>query len=127
MNEFALDLLAMLLRTTIFLSGAAIAIGLLLKFGRPASPVVHRTAWLLVLLTGWFWWRLPVAIPYVETAAARVSSAVPWWRSNLATSTTSKRIRQCPAGKSYRQILRSWGNYRQTGAWLRQSGQIGHW
>ena len=76
MNEVALGVLTALLRTTAFFSGAAIAVGLLLKFGRPASPVVHRAAWLLVLLTGWLWWRLPVTIPYVETAAEPVPPAV---------------------------------------------------
>ena len=69
MNGGALGLLVVLLRTTVFLGGAAIAVRLVLKFGRPASPAVHRVVWLLVLLTGWFWWRLPVTIPYHETAA----------------------------------------------------------
>ena len=69
MNGVALGLLVVLLRTTVFLGGAAIAVRLALKFGRPASPAVHRVVWLLVLLTGWFWWRLPVTIPYHETAA----------------------------------------------------------
>ncbi len=70
MNGYGLALLVMLLRTTVFLSAAAIAVRLVLKFGRPASPTVHRAVWLLVLLTGWFWWRLPVTIPYYEAAPA---------------------------------------------------------
>ena len=69
MNGVALGLLAALLRTTGFLGGATIIVRLVLHVGRPASPAVHRATWLLVLLTGWFWWRLPVAIPYHEMAA----------------------------------------------------------
>jgi beta-lactamase regulating signal transducer with metallopeptidase domain len=66
----AVGVLSLLLRTTLFLSVAAIFMRLLLKFGRPASPWVHRMAWVLVLLPGWFWWRLPVTVPYREPIAA---------------------------------------------------------
>ena len=77
MNEVAGGLLVVLLRTTVLLGGAAIAVRLVLKFGRPASPAMHRVVWLLVLLTGWFWWRVPVTIPCRETAVVKqVPSAV---------------------------------------------------
>ena len=68
MNEIAASLLATLLRMSLFLGAAALAVQLLLKFARPGSSRVHRVAWFLVLLQGWFWWRLPVTIPCYEPA-----------------------------------------------------------
>jgi beta-lactamase regulating signal transducer with metallopeptidase domain len=70
-------LLGALLRTSLFLAAAAAVVQLLLRFVRPGSPRVHRIAWLLVLLQGWFWWHLSVAIPYYEPAVAEQASAAP--------------------------------------------------
>ena len=78
MNEMATNLLVALLRTSLLLAAAALAVQLLLKFASPGSSQTHRAAWLLVLLAGWFWWRLPVVIPYYEPAIVTqaASSAV---------------------------------------------------
>ncbi len=77
MNEIAAGLSMALLRTTLFLGAAALAVQLLLKFARPGSSRVHRVAWFLVLLQGWFWWRLPVTIPCYEPAVVEQIAAAP--------------------------------------------------
>ena len=71
MNEIAASLSMALLRMSLFLGAAALAVQLLLKFARPGSSRVHRAAWFLVLLQGWFWWRLPVTIPCYEPAVVK--------------------------------------------------------
>ncbi len=45
MNEIAASLLATLLRMSLFLGAAALAVLILLKFARPSSSRVHRAAW----------------------------------------------------------------------------------
>jgi beta-lactamase regulating signal transducer with metallopeptidase domain len=77
MNEIAASLLVTLLRMSLFLGAAAMVVQFLLKFARPGSSRVHRAAWLLVLLQGWFWWRLPVTIPYYEPAVVEQVSSPP--------------------------------------------------
>ena len=57
MNEIAASLSGALLRMSLFLAAAALAVQILIKFARPGSSRVHRVAWFLVLLQGWFWWR----------------------------------------------------------------------
>jgi len=77
MTEMAAGLSLALLRTSLFLGAAALAVQLLLSFARPGSSRVHRMAWLLVLLQGWFWWRLPVTIPCYEPAVVEQIAAAP--------------------------------------------------
>ena len=77
MNEIAAGLSVALLRMSLFLGAAALAVQLLLKFARPGSSRVHRVAWLLVLLQGWFWWRLPVTIPCYEPAVVKQVASAP--------------------------------------------------
>jgi beta-lactamase regulating signal transducer with metallopeptidase domain len=77
MNEIAASLLVTLLRMSLFLGAAALALQLLLKFARTGSSRVHRAAWFLVLLQGWFWWRLPVTIPCCEPAVVKQVSSAP--------------------------------------------------
>ena len=71
MNGIACGSLVVLLRTTLFLTAAAIAMRLVLTWARPTSPALHRVAWLLVLATGWCWCRLPVTIQYPGTALVK--------------------------------------------------------
>ena len=77
MNEIAFDLSLTLLRTSLFLAAAALAVQVLLKFARPGSSRLHRAAWLLVLLQGWFWWRLPVNIPCYEPSVVKATPSAP--------------------------------------------------
>ncbi len=77
MNEIAAGLSMALLRTSLFLGAAALAVQLLLKFAHPGSSRVHRVAWFLVLLQGWFWWRLPVSIPCYEVAVVEPIASAP--------------------------------------------------
>ncbi len=65
MNEFCLALLTNLLRTTAYLSAAAVLVGILLKIGRCQSPRVHRVAWCLVLLQGLLFVRIPWSIAWL--------------------------------------------------------------
>ena len=63
MNIPHLELLALLLRATVFLSVAALAVYGILRVTCPRSPVIHRTAWLLVLLQGILLIRIGVDLP----------------------------------------------------------------
>ncbi len=69
MNEFCLALLTNLLRTTAYLSAAAILVGVLLKISRCQSPRVHRLAWCLVLLQGLLFVRIPWSIAWLPRPA----------------------------------------------------------
>jgi hypothetical protein len=77
MSEAANDLLLVLARTTLSLSAAGLVTWLLLWLARPRSPTIHRTAWLLVLLQGWLWLRVPVTVPYYPVTDASRSMEVP--------------------------------------------------
>jgi beta-lactamase regulating signal transducer with metallopeptidase domain len=77
MNEIAASLSVALLRMSLFLGAAALAVQLLLVFAGPGSPRVHRAAWFLVLLQGWFWWRLPVTIACYQPAVVKQASSAP--------------------------------------------------
>ena len=77
MNEIAASLSVALLRMSLFLAAAAIAVQLLLRLARVGSPRIHRLAWLLVLAQGWLWWRLPVTIPCYEPAPPKQVSSLP--------------------------------------------------
>ncbi|MEN6492771.1 MAG: M56 family metallopeptidase, partial [Thermoguttaceae bacterium] len=74
----ATTLLTTLGRTTLALGAAAIVVQLLLWLARPQSPRVHRAAWLCVLLVGWLWLRVPVAIPYDVPASRAVDAPAPF-------------------------------------------------
>lgn len=73
MNIPHLELLTLLLRATVFLSVAALAVHGILRITRPRSPVVHRTAWLLVLLQGILFVRIGVDLPVLETAKSQTN------------------------------------------------------
>jgi len=66
MNESAMSLLVVLARTTLFLAAAAVVVRAMLAATGCSSPKAHRAAWLLVLLQGWLFLQLTVAIPYYE-------------------------------------------------------------
>jgi len=55
-------------RTTLFLTVAAVLVAVVLRLSRIGSPWAHRAAWCLVLLVGWLFIRLPVAIPWYEAS-----------------------------------------------------------
>ena len=71
MNELSISVLLAVGRTTILLAVAALVAGGLLGLVRSSSPVVHRMAWCLVLVVGWLFLRVPVAIPYGESVAQK--------------------------------------------------------
>jgi beta-lactamase regulating signal transducer with metallopeptidase domain len=76
MNAVAASELVVLLRLSLFLGAAALAVEVVLKVARLNSSRIHRAAWFLVLLQGWFWWRLPVTVPcYAPAVVKEVSSA----------------------------------------------------
>ena len=60
------ELLMGLLRTTVLLSVAAIAVWLLVKAVRVSSPKIQRAACCLVLLQGWIFIQVPVEIPFYD-------------------------------------------------------------
>ena len=65
-------LLETLARTTLWLTGCGLLAWLVLRVARPSGPAVHRAAWLLVLVVGWTFVRLPLTVP---VTAPVVSSA----------------------------------------------------
>jgi beta-lactamase regulating signal transducer with metallopeptidase domain len=66
MNDVASLLLWSLGRTTLWLAVAALVTTLLLRIARPSWPSAHRLAWLVVLLVGWSFIRLPLTVPWYE-------------------------------------------------------------
>ena len=82
MNGLAIGFLMALLRTTVSLLVAALVVEFVLRWVRPVSPRIHRVVWLLVLVQGWFWWQLPLRIPYAapthpQAVAAEMAEAKP--------------------------------------------------
>ena len=73
MNELSTSLLVGLARTTLLLAAAAVIVQVLLWATRSSSPKAHRICWALVLVQGWLWLRLPVAVPYYEAAPERAA------------------------------------------------------
>ncbi|HJT35927.1 MAG TPA: M56 family metallopeptidase [Pirellulales bacterium] len=59
-------LLAQLLRTTTILSVTAMVVFLVLRGMRFRSPRLHRIAWLLVLVSGWLFMRVPIVVPWFD-------------------------------------------------------------
>jgi beta-lactamase regulating signal transducer with metallopeptidase domain len=74
MNELSANLLPTLLRTTVFLSIAALIVHVVLGRLRPHSPMLHRLAWVLVLVQGCFLFRLPLIIPYQQPVVEQVEA-----------------------------------------------------
>ncbi|MGD9646729.1 MAG: M56 family metallopeptidase, partial [Pirellulales bacterium] len=64
MNDFFLSLSFGLLRATVALMLATVAIGLLLRLARPNSPVIHRAGWLMALAVGWMFVGWTVEVPW---------------------------------------------------------------
>ncbi len=73
MNAAALSLLESLARTTLGLAAAGVLAALLLRLVRSEWPTAHRAAWLLVLVIGWTFPRLPVAVPWYDAEPAEPS------------------------------------------------------
>ncbi|HLA84977.1 MAG TPA: polysaccharide biosynthesis/export family protein [Thermoguttaceae bacterium] len=82
MNEILSLWLVELGRTTLYLTAAAAMAALALRLARVRSPRVHRAAWCFVLLVGWLFVRMPVAVPWYEPTADR---------SEIASASTSKK------------------------------------
>ena len=74
MNDLSLHVTSILLRTTLVLVAAAIAVRVLLWWARPHSPIIHRAAWGCVLLQGVLIFQWTMDIPWYE---ATVASAEP--------------------------------------------------
>jgi beta-lactamase regulating signal transducer with metallopeptidase domain len=69
MSDTILVLLTALGRTTLWLTALAVVIALVLRIARPSSPTAHRVAWVLVLLVGWTFVRVPLAVPWYEVVS----------------------------------------------------------
>ncbi|HEY2894527.1 MAG TPA: M56 family metallopeptidase, partial [Pirellulales bacterium] len=74
MSNFAIELLAALGRTTLWLGLLGVITAAVLRVTRANSPTVHRVGCVLTLLVGWAFLRYPVAVPWYETAAVTASS-----------------------------------------------------
>ena len=61
-------ILLTLLRTTLFLGVGGLVCWLVLRRISDRVPHLSRVLWLAVLLSGWFWIRPMIAIPYSQTA-----------------------------------------------------------
>ena len=61
-------ILLTLLRTTLFLGVGGLVCWLVLRRISDRVPHLSRVLWLAVLLSGWFWVRPMIAIPYSQTA-----------------------------------------------------------
>jgi hypothetical protein len=66
MNEFALDLLMRLARTTLLLSVAVVALYLVVRFGRLHSARWRRYLVVFGLLQGVIWVQAPLTVPWYE-------------------------------------------------------------
>ena len=73
MSAPATSVLVGLARTTLLVAAAAVIVQLLLWATRSSSPKARRVCWLLVLVQGWLWLRVPVTVPYYEPAGAMPS------------------------------------------------------
>lgn len=76
MNDVASLLLWSLGRTTLWLAVAALVTTLVLRVARPSWPAAHRFAWLAVLLVGWTFIRLPLAVPWYEAMLPEPAATV---------------------------------------------------
>ncbi len=76
MNDVASLLLVSLGRTTLWLAVAALATAIVLRLVRPAWPAAHRLAWLIVLLVGWSFIRLPLAVPWYAAPSPEPAATV---------------------------------------------------
>ena len=70
MNTAATLLVENLGRTTLALALAGVLAAIVLRLVRSQWPTAHRLAWLLVLLVGWSFVRLPVTVPWYEAEPA---------------------------------------------------------
>jgi beta-lactamase regulating signal transducer with metallopeptidase domain len=68
MNNATTDLLWAIGRTTLWLSAAGVVTAAALRLARANWPAAHRFGWLLVLLVGWAFLRLNVAVPWYDPA-----------------------------------------------------------
>ena len=76
MNDVASLLLWSLGRTTIWLVAAALVTTFVLRVARPSWPAAHRLAWLVVLLVGWSFIRLPLTVPWYEAQRLEPTATV---------------------------------------------------
>src|SRR5262245_198951 len=78
MNAITADLLWILLRTTACLAVAAGVTATVLRVTRPNWSIAHRLGWILVLLVGWMFLSLPIALPWYDAPLApTVAATVP--------------------------------------------------
>ncbi len=75
MNAIATELFWMLGRTTLWLSLVGLATAIILRLARTNWPTAHRLGWTLVLLVGWAFLSLSVAIPWYD--APSIPASVP--------------------------------------------------
>lgn len=61
-------LIAQLLRTTAILSVGAVVVFVMLRWMRFRSPRLHRIGWLLVLVSGWLFLRVPIVVPWYDAS-----------------------------------------------------------
>ncbi|HEV3138622.1 MAG TPA: M56 family metallopeptidase, partial [Pirellulales bacterium] len=71
MSDFAIEFLPTLGRTTVWLILAGLTTAAILRLARATWPTAHRIGWVVTLLVGWTFLRLPVVIPWYDATARR--------------------------------------------------------
>ncbi len=84
MNDFVPLLLWSLGRTTVWLVAAALVTALVLRIARPSWPAAHRLAWLVVLLVGWSFIRMPLTVPWYAALPSEPTATVQLAPNELA-------------------------------------------
>ena len=70
MNDVLASVVESLGRTTLCLAAVGAVVAVTLRLTRTSWPAAHRLGWVVTLLVGWTFLRLPVAVPWYETPAA---------------------------------------------------------
>ncbi|NLE37973.1 MAG: hypothetical protein GX621_08105, partial [Pirellulaceae bacterium] len=71
MNAILFGWLWVLGRTTLLVALSALIVAAVLRLARPKAPRVHRAAWCMALLVGWFFIPLSVEVPWYDPAVSQ--------------------------------------------------------
>ena len=75
MNDVLASVVESLGRTTLCLAAVGAVVAVTLRLTRTSWPAAHRLGWVVTLLVGWTFLRLPVAVPWYETPAPEPATA----------------------------------------------------
>ncbi|MBI3838843.1 MAG: HEAT repeat domain-containing protein [Planctomycetia bacterium] len=68
MSDVAVEFLSTLARTTVWMILAGFSTAAVLRLRRANWPIAHRVGWVVTLVVGWTFLRMPVAIPWYDAA-----------------------------------------------------------